>query len=379
MSFWQFVRQDFLLIVKDKAIAMTVFGAIIFYSILYPLPYLHQVVTDIPIVVIDHDNSSLSRNIIRHADANPKIQVVEYVDSLDNAKKQIELGHAQGYLFVPKDFRKKVLLGQNVTLAYGGDANYFLVYSAIAEGLVSVGLDANKQLQFKGLMAKGTSYQAADAAINSLTINSVPVFNQSLGYLGYIIPAVFLLVLHQTLIIGAGILGAGQWRQQGYWTNVSPLVFVCGRITVFTLLYSVFSSFYFGWCFYLYGIEVKSNIIECLLLLLPFLLATAALGVAFSTFFNRRDLPTQVILLISMPILFVSGFVWPLELIPSPLIWISQFIPAIPAILASIKLNQMGADWSVIFLSWLQLWGLFIIFCGFAVYRVKAKLSLNQM
>ncbi len=132
------------------------------------------------------------------------------------------------------------------------------------------------------------------------------------------VPGLFLLILHQTLLIGTGILGAGQWRQPGYWNRVSPLMLVSARVLAFGLLYCLFSALYIGWCYYFYQVSLQASLGQVLLLMLPFLLTTASAGVALSCLFVRRELPTQILLLVSMPILFVSGFVWPLALIPEP-------------------------------------------------------------
>ncbi len=375
MTFWQFLLADLRAIVTDKAIAITLFGGVLFYSVLYPLPYLNEVPTEQKLVVIDQDHSSLSRRLIRHADASPKISVSGLVSSIDEAQTWIESGRANGLLMIPSGFRKDLLLGRGATLSYGGDANYFLIYSAVVEGLVSVGLDAGKYVQLVGLLAHGESAKAADRSLNAVKLNSVPAFNPGLGYTSYVVPGVLLLVLHQTLLIGTGILGAGQWQAQGYWRKVSPLMLICGRISVFFLIYTLFTSLYVGHCYYWYGVSVQATLGQVALFLLPFLLSTAVTGIAFSCLFTRRDLPTQVLLLISMPILFVSGFVWPLELIPDPLIWISTFIPAVPAIIGMLQLNQMGASWASIMPLWLQMWGLFVLFFMLALYGVSKRLK----
>ncbi|MEC4725467.1 ABC transporter permease [Shewanella sp. D64] len=379
MSFWQLVWTELSAIVADKAILVTLFGGVLFYSVLYPLPYLHQVPTDQQVVVVDLDHSSLSRRLIRHVDASPKISVIGQVGSISEAKVWIESGRAHGLLVIPYAFRRDLLLGKGVTLSYGGDASYFLIYSAVVEGLVTAGMDAGKQVQLLGLLAKGESPQQANMNLNSVKINSVPAFNPSLGYTPYVVPGLFLLILHQTLLIGTGILGAGQWRNRGYWQDLSPLKLICGRIAAFMLIYSFFASFYVGFCFYWYQVSIQASLGLVALFLLPFLLATSAAGVALSCVFVRRDLPTQVLLLASMPILFVSGFVWPLALIPEPLIWISQVIPAVPAIMGMLELNQMGASWTSIMPKWLQLWGLFAIFFVLAVYGVSRRLKEGKL
>jgi ABC-2 type transport system permease protein len=379
MSFWQLVWTELKAIVSDKAIAVTLFGGVLFYSVLYPLPYLHEVPTDQQLVVVDLDLSSLSRRLIRHADASPKIRVIGQVGSISAAKNLIESRRAHGLLVIPEGFRRDLMLGKGVTLSYGGDASYFLVYSAVVEGLVAAGMDASKQVQLIGLLAKGEAPQQADLSLNSININSVPTFNPSLGYTPYVVPGLFLLILHQTLLIGTGILGAGQWRKKGYWSELSPLQLICGRISAFMLIYLVFSSFYVGLCFYLYQVSIQASLGLVALFLLPFLLTTSAAGIALSCVFVRRDLPTQVLLLASMPILFVSGFVWPLALIPEPLIWISQIIPAVPAIMGMLELNQMGASWTSIMPKWLQLWGMFGVYFTLAVYGVSRRLKANRL
>jgi ABC-2 type transport system permease protein len=373
MNFWQLIVAECKAILADKAIVVTLFGGVLFYSVLYPLPYLHQVPTEQQVVVVDHDNSSLSRLVTRHADASAKIKILVNVNSIDEAQTWIDQGKAHGILVIPAHFRRDLLLGKGATLSYGGDASYFLIYSAVAEGLVSAGIDASKQVQLIGLLARGQNPELAQQAVNSININSVPAFNPSLGYTAYVVPGLFLLILHQTLLIGTGILGAGQWRKPGYWQQVRPVTLVLARLSVFMMIYALFSSFYLGACFYWYKVSVVATVVEVGLFMLPFLLATGALGIYLSSLFNRRELPTQLYLLVSMPILFVSGFVWPLALIPEPLVLASQVIPAVPAIRGMLELNQLGAGWLAVMPQWLQLWGLFAVFVTMAIVAIARK------
>tara|TARA_R110002167_G_scaffold243977_2_gene449456 strand:+ start:48506 stop:49651 length:1146 start_codon:yes stop_codon:yes gene_type:complete len=373
MNFWQLIVAECKAILADKAIVMTLFGGVLFYSVLYPLPYLNQVPTEQQVVVVDHDNSSLSRLVTRHADASAKIKILANVNSIDQAQTWIDQGKAHGLLVIPANFRRDLLLGKGATLSYGGDASYFLIYSAVAEGLVSAGIDASKQVQLIGLLARGQNPQLALQAVNSVNINSVPAFNPSLGYTPYVVPGLFLLILHQTLLIGTGILGAGQWRKSGYWQQVRPVTLVLARLSVFMMIYALFSSFYLGFCFYWYKVSVVATVVEVGLFMLPFLLATGSLGIYLSSLFNRRELPTQLYLLVSMPILFVSGFVWPIALIPEPLVLASQVIPAVPAIMGMLELNQLGVGWSAVMPKWLQLWGLFAVFVTMAIVAIARK------
>ncbi|TVP15735.1 ABC transporter permease [Shewanella sp. KCT] len=375
MNFFALMFEELKAIVTDKAIAITLFGGVIFYSVLYPLPYLNEVPTRQQIVVVDGDHSSLSRLVIRHAQASPKLEVVAQLNDLTQAQAAVNSGQAHGYLVIPEGFRRDLLRQRGVTLAFGGDANYFLVYSAILEGLVSVGIDAGKYIQFQGLLARGEAAKQVQRELDPIHLNSVPAFNPSLGYTSYVVPGVLLLVLHQTLLIGTGILGAGQWQRQGYWRSVGLGQLLSARVATFGLIYSLFTAYYIGYCHYWYQVGVQGNLGQVCLFLLPFLLATSLAGIAFSSLFVRRDLPTQVLLLISMPILFVSGFVWPVELIPAPLQAVSQLIPGVVTIKGMLQLNQMGADWQSVAPLWWQLWGLVLFYLLLAYLGLRLRLE----
>ncbi|QYJ94214.1 ABC transporter permease [Shewanella spartinae] len=378
MNFFALMFEELKAIVTDKAIAITLFGGVIFYSVLYPLPYLNEVPTRQQIVVVDGDHSSLSRLVIRHAQASLKLEVVAQVDDLSQAQAAVNSGQAHGYLVIPEGFRRDLLRQRGVTLAYGGDANYFLVYSAILEGLVSVGIDAGKYIQFQGLLARGEAAKQVQRELEPIHLNSVPAFNPSLGYTSYVVPGVLLLVLHQTLLIGTGILGAGQWQRQGYWRSVGLGQLLSARVATFGLIYSLFTAYYIGYCHYWYQVGVQGNLGQVCLFLLPFLLATSLAGIAFSSLFVRRDLPTQVLLLISMPILFVSGFAWPVELIPAPLQAVSQLIPGVVTIKGMLQLNQMGADWQSVAPLWWQLWGLVLFYLLLAYLGLRLRLETRK-
>ncbi|GLP96972.1 ABC transporter permease [Paraferrimonas sedimenticola] len=381
MTWWQLIKTDLKAILADRAILVTLFGGIVFYAVMYPLPYLNQVPTEQAVVVVDSDDSTLSRQLIRHADASPQVAIVARLASESQAQTWVREGRAQGMLIIPEGFRRKLMLGQGTTVAFGGDANYFLVYSAIAQGLVSVNLDMAKQVQKTGMLARGQNPRLAELSVNAIQLNSLPAFNPSLGYMSYIVPAVMLLVLHQTLLIGAGIIGAGQWGKPGYWSQVSPARLLLARLTALMILYLGFSSFYLGICHHVYELPVRGAFSQVTLLMLPFLLASAAFGIALSCLLKGRDRPTQLVLLISMPILFASGLIWPVELIPEPIRLITEVIPAVPGIMAMVKLNQMGADWSAVHNDWLQLWALTLGYLLLAFYGIRyrqAQLSTTE-
>ena len=183
-------------------------------------------------------------------DATPQVQVSRYAHSLDQAKQYIEQDGLAGMLVIPEYFYRDLLLGKSSTLSYAGDASYFLVYSTIVEGMVASGETLAASIKINRSIIEGQALQLAKEQYKPVKINLRPVFNTTMGYVNYVVPAVFILILHQTLLIAAGLLGGGQTEQTrsgntGYWMQVSPWQLLAVRTTLFILIYLVLMLFYF--------------------------------------------------------------------------------------------------------------------------------------
>ena len=74
-SFLNIVKDELALIIEDKSILLTCLLAPIFYAFFVGSIYKEKDVANIPIAIVDHDHSSLSRKVGRLVDSNQKIQV----------------------------------------------------------------------------------------------------------------------------------------------------------------------------------------------------------------------------------------------------------------------------------------------------------------
>lgn len=371
MGFRDLLRLELRTLLADRAIMLTLFGGVFFYSFLYPQPYLHQLPREEAVVVVNEDGSQLSRQLEFMADATPQVKLVARASSLDEARQRMMAGEASGILHIPNHFYRDLMLGKSVTLSYAGDASYFLVYGTIAEGLAQAGGTLAAQVKVARLLSHGEALPQAAMGWNAVALNVLPVFNPTMGYVNYVVPAVFVLILHQVMLMGTGILGATQNQrsqrgESGYWQDAPVLPLLLARTLVVGGLFVLPVSYFFGFCFDHYDIARTAEPATLWLFTLPFLLATTWFGVALGTLFTRRDLPTQVVLVSSLPLVFLAGFIWPLELIPAPLNWLAQWVPSTPAIEGFLRLNQMGAEFAQVSHYWWQLWGLGLLYGALA-------------
>jgi ABC-2 type transport system permease protein len=186
-----------------------------------------------------------------------------------------------------------------------------------------------------------------------------PLFNPAEGYASYVVPAVLVLILQQTLLIGIGLLGGTAAEEPGAELRVGPtLARLLGRASFHLALYSLHALVYFTVVFRLYGFPERGRTLDLALFALPFLLACIFLAFALSRLFPRRETAMQVLLFTSLPSVFLAGFAWPPEALPAWLRAASLLVPSTSGIAGFLRLSGMGAELRHVAFEWAVLWSL---------------------
>ena len=82
-------RREFRAISHSYAVLLVLVGGVFFYGLLYNYMYAPNVVREVPITVVDHSHTALSRHYIRLIDATPEIAVCSYTEDMYAAKEQM--------------------------------------------------------------------------------------------------------------------------------------------------------------------------------------------------------------------------------------------------------------------------------------------------
>ncbi|MCG9579034.1 ABC transporter permease [Vibrio tubiashii] len=377
MSFFELVKAELKALLTNPVVVLTVFGGVVFYSFLYPLPYSHQTPREQKISVVNLDRSQTSYQLERMVDATPQVNVVQRDYTLEDAHQAFLNGDVSGILVIPEHFYKDLMLGKSPTLSYAGDASYFLVYGTIVEGLAQAGGTLAAQTKVAKLVIDGQPLSKAADQYAATKLNLKPTFNPRMGYVDYVVPAVFVLILQQTLAMAAGLMVGTQKHGTGYWSHTSPLKLISVRMLVLIAVYYLLSMYYFGASFSMHGVNQLAHATELLTLLLPFLIASCAIGIWLGAITPRRELVTLVVLVSSMPLVFSAGFIWPIEAIPAPMVWLSELFPSTPAIQGFLTLNQIGGTWQSIGENYTQLWLQSLVWFSIALWSLKNRLKIR--
>lgn len=303
---------------------------------------------------------------------------------LASAERQVYARTAYGILLIPKDFERELLHGRPAPVALYADASYFLMYQRISGGVAAVARTFGAEVEAARLIGVGVDPAMAGAIADPMPLTAVPLFNPQGGYATYLLPAAFVLILQQTLLIGVGLLGtlpAGNVGARGSGTTpaggASPGAFatVMGKLLAYLALEALILPCYLIALPYLYGLPRLGSVTAILALAVPFVLAVSGLGLVVAALF-RTPLAVQLAsAAIGLPFFFMAGFAWPSEAMPQAIQLFSILVPSTAAIDGIVKVAQLGAPLSDVRSEFLTLWALA---AGYGLVAVMLELRKRR-
>lgn len=366
------IRTEFKTIAGSFAIVLVLMGGIFMYGLLYNYMYAPDLVRNVPVVVVDNSKTALSREYIRLLNATPQVDVIATGEDNVQAKELMKMDEAAGILYLPYDFSDRVSRGDESVFIMYETTSAFLYYLAMQEASASSMLALNDRFRPEMLVFLPSEDAAQLASVQPIEVVGTALYNYTEGYGTYLIPAVLIVIMFQTLLMVIGMV-SGDERQFRSLRNYPPSLgqamrLVAGKTFVYMLLYAVFSLFLLGLIPLIFDLPDIGNTWNIIMLLIPFLMATSFFGLTASLFFTDSDAPLLMIAFFSVGLIFLSGVSYPLELMPWYWKLSHYLIPAAPATLAYVKLNSMGASMAGIHTEYITLW----IQC--AVYFLSACL-----
>jgi ABC-2 type transport system permease protein len=344
------------------AFMLLVVGPLV-YGLYYPQPYLNQILRKIPIAVVDNDLSELSRNIVQTLDASGAVRVAVQAATLAEGREALDRGDAFAVVEIPPGTERDVLKGTTVHVPIFADATYLFIFRSMSNG-IAVAIDTlSSELAARGARTDGSLVKAALASASPAEILLQPIFNPVGGYASYIVPAAFVLILQQMLLIGASMLTVVALQQ----TAGGAFASVLGRGIAHLTIYLPALALYFIVLPRFYGFSTLGHPVQLFALASLFTLATSFMGQAAGAWFRQPETPTLIFLGTSLPQLFVTGFSWPREAIPTPVPAVGYIFPSDFAIDGIVRIGQLGASLGEVVHDWRGLWALTIVYFALAV------------
>lgn len=353
-------------IFSNSGVMVIFFLGTLAYPFLYKAMYWNEQIVDIPVAVVDLSCSPESREFIHKWAAAPDVKIAYTCFSMAEAERLLRDQKIHGIIYFPKDYASQLAdpFGQAHISLYC-DMSSFLYMKGLYMSCNLVMLESMRNVQIDRYEKMGLNEEFAWELVQEAPYTDNALFSPTGGYGSFLIPAVLVMILHQTLFFGICML-AGAIREEkselyripGRKRGYSAFRTLIGRGGAYFVIYYALAAILLGLLPRLFGLPHIGNIVDVLCFNVPFILAVIFFGLCVGFFIRNQESGLVLLISTSLIFLFIAGISWPKEMIPKGWLYMSYLIPYTWAANGFIHINTMGASLWATRTEYLALWGL---------------------
>ncbi len=353
--------REFRLVTHDLGIILFFIFLPLAYPIIYSLIYNPEVVRDVKMVVVDHDRTPLSRELARNIDACQEAWVIGYAADLNEARHAMNSHKCYAILEIPEGFGKKIGRGEQANAAMYCEMSLLLRYRGFLVASTNVAQEMGAEILAEKINL------TAPLAGTIVEGDLLPVVNVSMGNIengfdSFIMPGVLILILHQCIVLAAGMAGGAKRERPsvtGYnGRNMQPsvLMTMLGQMLCYITILILPTIYLVHYVPLMFSFPMDGNIFEILMFLVPMVIACMGLGFCFQGIVWERESVFVLWVVTSVVFLFLSGLTWPRYAMAPFWKGLSACIPATWGVEGFIRMNTNGASLSQVHSDYVNLW-----------------------
>jgi len=323
-------------------------------------------VRDIRTVVVDQDRTQTSRQLIEKFQNSGSFDVIRVVDSDEELSEAIVRGEARVGIKIPANYSHDLETGTPTHIQVQVDGT---VSSVAGEGV-----------NVANAIAMQTSLDRAgwggEPAVES---RPVVLFNPDMRSANFFIPGL-LVVLCQMMAVTLSANAIVREKEKGtleqlFMTPIRPWELILGKLTPYLVLTFLEFCGIAALMVVVFRVPIHGAFGTLLLIAIPFVLTMLACGLWISTKASTRDAAHQMAMGTVLPCIFLSGYVFPLDSMPTFFWWVAQIIPTTWLVDASRGVILRGAGWEQLWMHAVILWVMAIVVISASVMKFRKQLA----
>ena len=211
--------------------------------------------TNLPIAVVDMDNTPASRNLVRQLDAFELTSVEMQAHSFGEASAEMRKGNIYGIYYIPKDFQKDAASDKQPKLSFYTNGSSLITGSLLFRDMKTISVLADGSVGLQKGLAKGLTGEQIKAQLQPIAVDSHAIGNPWLNYSIYltnsIISGILQLLIFMITVYSIGteikLKTSRDWLEKG---NNSITVCVLGKLLPHTIIFTAIGLLI---CTILYG------------------------------------------------------------------------------------------------------------------------------
>lgn len=294
-------------------------------------------------VVLDADKSPQSRQLSAAYIASNYFTIIDYVDTEDEIRYQIDRGDARAGFIIPSGYGRDVVAGRQVDIAFFIDGSDPQVASTVFAASQSVG-------QSQSIKVLQNRMGVTPDKLLTIDVRPRVWYNPDMESSHFIIPGLMVLVLYlfTVLFTASSIVRERETGtiEQLIVTPIQPIELIVAKVIpyIFIAFFDVLEVLGIG--VFWFGVPINGSISLLLELSALFLISSLGIGIFISSIAGTQQEALLMTVGTMLPTIFLSGFFFPLEAMPQWLQTISYVIPARYAleIMRGIILKGVGIE-----------------------------------
>ena len=354
-------KQEFRTTFRDQGVLIFFVLVPIVYPLIYAFIYTNETIREVPAVAVDHSRTSLSREYLRKVDASPEVSIVTYCADMEEARLILKDRKAYGIIYIPSHFSDDIAQGKQTQVSLFCDMSGLLYYKSLLNTNTNVSLEMNADIKIQ--RTGNTTGRQDEITAYPIEYEDVTLFNPTSGFAAFLIPAVLVLIIQQTLLLGIG-LSVGTAREHNRFKDLVPinrhyngtLRIVMGKGLSYFMVYSLVAVYILCVVPRLFSLNQIPIPGVLTLFTLPYLTACIFFAMTASIAIRNRETCMLLFVFTSVPLLFLSGVSWPGAAMPAFWRYFSYIFPSTFGINGYVRINSMGATLHEVSFEYQALW-----------------------
>ncbi|NTW05658.1 MAG: ABC transporter permease [Peptococcaceae bacterium] len=368
-------------ILRDKTLAALVLGSVFIYLAGFGLVYKSAILFDIPVAVVDQDQSYTSRGLVAKIANNPKLKVVYESNSPVNTEKLLQAEKIRAIFVIPERFEQDIARGQAVKVSVAADGTNLIYTYNLKKAISDLNRSLGTEIMTASLLGAGLDPSSTAQVLKAVDFESQILYNPTNSYINFLFLLLIILALQQTCLLGEGITLSGE-KAQGTWTQfalspLSPWEIFAGKALIYYLAVLFNAAVALLGAFALLKLPVNGSILLLFFTFAVFALSIIGMGFWLSSHCKDSMQATMVISLFNIPMLMGSGLNWPFSSMSSVVKYIAFLFPYTWMAHAARAITLKGAGITLIWPDLAVLAAMAIVFIFGAVKSVD-RFICNQ-
>ncbi|RJX19884.1 MAG: ABC transporter permease [Desulforudis sp.] len=344
------IKKEFIHIKRDRPSLVMAFMMPVFMLLLFG----YAVTTDVnnmSLAVLDQDRQQPGRELVAVLEQTGYFTVSHHIDSLAELEWLLDAGEVKAGLVIPGDYARSLRRGEPAAVQFLVDGSDPLVARTAMSTAEFTARAYSQRIQLDHLHRQGVETVSGGP---SLDLRARVWYNPGMESLKFNIPGLIGLIMQNiTVMLTAFSLVRERERgtlEQLMVTPIQGFELMIGKLAPYVLIAFIDVAIVLSIGILWFGVPVSGSIPLLLSLTLLFLVFALGLGIFFSTVAKTQLQAMQMTMLVILPSVLLSGFLFPRESMPLVIQWLGNLIPLtyFLEILRGIILKGVGIDhlWS---------------------------------